>query len=60
MPPPPPIPTSTKVGEQIFFLGRILLASALNCLNTLWNILMKLGRNVDQDEMTCRIQTVQD
>ena len=25
-------------------------------LNTLWNILMILGRNVDQDEMTCRIQ----
>ena len=25
-------------------------------LNTLWNILMILGRNVDQDEMTCHIQ----
>ena len=24
--------------------------------NTLWNILMILDRNVDQDEMTCRIQ----
>ena len=25
-------------------------------LNTFWNILMILGRNVDQDEMTCHIQ----
>ena len=25
-------------------------------LNTLWYILMILGRNVDQDEMACRIQ----
>ena len=25
-------------------------------LNTLWNILMILGRNVDQDEMMCHIQ----
>ena len=25
-------------------------------LNTLWNILMILGRNVDQGKMTCRIQ----
>ena len=25
-------------------------------LNTLWNILMLLGRNVDQDKMTCCIQ----
>ena len=25
-------------------------------LNTFWNILMILGRNVDQDEMMCSIQ----
>ena len=25
-------------------------------LNTLWNILMILGRNVDQEEVTCHIQ----
>ena len=25
-------------------------------LNKFWNILMILGRNVDKDEMTCRIQ----
>ena len=31
--------------------------SCLLCnLNTLWNILMILGRNVDEDEMTCHIQ----
>ena len=24
--------------------------------NTLWNILMVLGRNVEQDEMTCCVQ----
>ena len=28
-------------------------------LNTLWNILMILGRNVEQDEITCRIQDSQ-
>ena len=31
--------------------------SCLLCnVNTLWNILMIFGRNVDQDEMTCYIQ----
>ena len=24
--------------------------------NTLWNMMMILGRNVEQDEMTCRIK----
>ena len=65
-PPPPPLHSPYQRGEGILFLGRIPLARQrqrrrktycpLCNLNTLWNILMILGRNVDQDEMTCRIQ----
>ena len=30
--------------------------SLLCNMNTLWNILMMLGTNVEQDEMTCCVQ----
>ena len=70
MSPHPPLPkgwghppTPTKgVGTYCFCDGsrwhqRWRKTSCLLCyLNTLWNILMILGRNVDQDEMTCCIQ----
>ena len=54
-----------KLVGDILFLGRILLASTsrwpktsylLWNFNTLENILMILGRNVEQDKMTCRVQ----
>ena len=33
------------------------LISCLLCKSkTLWNIFMILGRNVEQDQMTCRVQ----
>ena len=52
----------TKVGRgHIVYetdpVGVGVKTACLLCnLNTLWNILMILGRNVDQDEMTCHIQ----
>ena len=61
-----PPPTKGEVGGQdTLFLGgsnwcrhqRRRKTSCPHCnLNTPWNISMILGRNVDKDEMTCRIQ----
>ena len=40
--------------RPLFYLKKIL---CLLCnLNTLWNILMVLGRNVEQDQTTCHVQ----
>ena len=33
-----------------------LISCPLCCSKTLWNIFIILGRNVEQDQMTCRIQ----
>ena len=43
------------IGVGVRVCVKLLFCPLCN-LNTLWNILMILGRNVDQDEMTCRIQ----
>ena len=40
-------PVGVSIGVKLFVRSN---------LNTLWNILMILGRNVEQDEMTCHIQ----
>ena len=40
----------------IFDSDYALISCPLCKLNTLWNILVILGRNVDQDEMTCCVQ----
>ena len=43
--------------HPLFYLKKKKKISCLLCnLNTLQNILMVLGRNVEQDEMTCHIQ----
>ena len=62
-PPPPPPPSPTKVRETYWFWDRShwrerqhKTSCPLCNLNTLWNILMILGRNVDQNEMMCHIQ----
>ena len=55
-------PPHTKVGGDIVFgTGPVGISVDIKLrrlcnLNTLWNIMMILGRNVDQDEMMCRIQ----
>ena len=55
-PPPPPPP------HQIFWDGshwrwrQLKLSFPLCNLNILWNILIILGRNVEQDQKMCRIQ----
>ena len=36
--------------------GYALTMCQLCKLNTLWNIFMILGRNIEQDKMKCRIQ----
>ena len=40
----------------IFDSGYALILCPLYKYNTFWNIFMILGRNVEQDEMTCRLQ----
>ena len=41
----------------VIFDSDYVLISCLLCKsNTLWNSFMILGRNVEQDETTCRIQ----
>ena len=64
--PPPPHPQTTKEagGTYCFWDGshwrqrqrRRKTSCPLRNLNTLWNILMILGRNVEQDQTTYRIQ----
>ena len=55
-PPHPPLPYQRGgVGWDIFVFGTGPSCRLCN-LNTLWNILMILGRNVDQAKMTCHIQ----
>ena len=54
------VPPTKGEGTYCFWDGSCWHWRKTSCLlcnlNTLWNILMILGRNVDQDEMTCRIQ----
>ena len=40
----------------IFGSDYALISCPLCKSNTIWNILIILGRNVEQDEMTCRVQ----
>ena len=40
----------------IFDIEYALILCPLCNVNTLWNILMVLGRNVEQDETTCHLQ----
>ena len=40
----------------IFDSDYALILCLLCKLNTLWNIFMILGRNIEQDETTCRVQ----
>ena len=58
--PPPPLPKGTYCFWDGSLWrrrqGRRQTSCPLCNLNTLWNILMILGRNVDQDKLTCRIQ----
>ena len=59
-----PLPKGVGVGGDILFLERIPLGSAsayntsspLCYLNTLWNILMILGRYVEQDQTSGHVQ----
>ena len=40
--------------DFVFYLKKILCPLCNS--NTLWNILMVLGRNVEQDQTMCRVQ----
>ena len=59
-PPPPPPPTKGGGGTYCFWDGSRWRRCKTSCplcdLNTLWNILMIFGINVEQDQSTCRVQ----
>ena len=61
-PPPlphPPLPKGGgwgRGGHTFFWDGSYWRRGPLCHLNTLWNILIILGRNEEQDKMTCSVQ----